>query len=179
MNIKKGRFISNYGLECNNDFDVFFVKHLDEIEAMDINQLELVLIHVTTNGNDCTEIRKNGLLDLKRVLQEKAERSMFLNDRGINFDIQSKVMHINGKTFDADYEEYKNLYGSDEKAKVLYKIGHKIYYDYQVNGFCFADIYDYGTIHKAPEFLFTLSEFGQETAGIDDGWEKITKPYVV
>ena len=48
-------------LECNNDFDVFFVKHLDEIEAMDINQLELVLIHVTTNGNDCTEIRKNGL----------------------------------------------------------------------------------------------------------------------
>ena len=153
-------------LECNNDFDVFFVKHLDEIEAMDINQLELVLIHVTTNGNDCTEIRKNGLLDLKRVLQEKAERSMFLNDRGINFDIQSKVMHINGKTFDADYEEYKNLYGSDEKAKVLYKIGHKIYYDY-------------GTIHKAPEFLFTLSEFGQETAGIDDGWEKITKPYVV
>lgn len=61
MNIKKGRFISNYVLECNNDFDVFFVKHLDEIEAMDINQLELVLIHVTTNGNDCTEIRKNGL----------------------------------------------------------------------------------------------------------------------
>ena len=180
LNIKKGRFISNYVLECNNDFDVFFVKHLDEIEAMDINQLELVVIHVTTNGNDCAEIRKNGLRDLKRVLHEKTELSMFLNDRGINFDIQSKVMHINGETFDVDYEKYKNLYRSDEKAKVLYKIGHKIYYDYQVNGFFFCrDIYDYGTIHKAPEFLFTLSGFGQETAEIDDEWEKITKPYVV
>lgn len=30
---------------------------------MDINQLELIVFHVTTNGNNCTEIRKNGLRD--------------------------------------------------------------------------------------------------------------------
>ena len=89
-------------------------------------------------------------------------------------------MYIKGKTFDVDYEKCKNLDRADEKAEALHKIGHKIYYDYQVNGFFFCrDIYDYGTIHRAPEFLFTLSEFGQETAGIDDEWEEITRPYVV
>lgn len=180
LNIKKGSFISDYVLECNNDFDLFYKKHLDEIEQMDINQLELVVIHVTTNGNDCAEIRKNGFRDLKRVLQEKTELNMFLSERGISFDVPSKVMYINGKTFDVDYEKCKNLDRADEKAEALHKIGHKIYYDYQVNGFFFCrDIYDYGTIHRAPEFLFTLSEFGQETAGIDDEWEEITRPYVV
>ena len=31
-------------IECNNDFDTVFEKHLGKIERMDINQLELVVI---------------------------------------------------------------------------------------------------------------------------------------
>ena len=62
----------------------------------------------------------------------------------------------------------------------MHKIGHKIFYDFQVNGFLFSrDIYDYGTIHKAPEFLLTLSGFGKETAKVDDDWEAVSEPYVI
>lgn len=80
LDMKKRDLISDYILECGNDFDIFFEKHLSEIERMDINQLELVVIHVTTNGDGCAEIRKNGLRNLKKVLQEKTELSTFLNE---------------------------------------------------------------------------------------------------
>lgn len=114
------------------------------------------------------------------MLREKTDLSTFLNNRGIRFDIPSKMMYVKDEAFDIDYKKCKDLDRATKQEEALHKIGHKIYYDYQVNGFFFCrDIYDYGTIHRAPEFLFTLSEFGRETAGIDDEWEMITKPYVV
>ena len=176
----KEDLISDYILECNKDFDAFFELHLSEIEHMDINQLEMIVFHVTTNGDECAEIKKNGLRDLKKVLQEKTELNTFLCDRGIRFDIPSKMMYINDKVFDIDYTKYTDLDKATKQEKVLHRIGHKIFYDFQVNGFLFSrDIYDYGTIHKAPEFLFTLSGFGKETATVDDDWESVSKPYVI
>lgn len=69
---------------------------------------------------------------------------------------------------------------SAKKEEALYKIGHKIYYDFQVNDFFFCqDIYDYGTIHRAPEFLLTLSGFGKEVASNASEWEELSQPYVV
>ena len=61
LNIEKGNLVSDYRLECNSDFDIFAEKHFAEIESMDIDQLELVVFHVTTNGDGCAEIKKNGL----------------------------------------------------------------------------------------------------------------------
>lgn len=180
LNIKKGDLISDYILECNKDFDTFFERHLSEVECMDINQLEIVVFHVTTNGDGCAEIKKNGLRDLKKVLQEKTELNSFLCERGIRFDIPSKMMYVNDKAFDIDYTKYTDLDRGAKHEEALHKIGHKIFYDFQVNGFLFSrDIYDYGTIHKAPEFLLTLSGFGKETAKVDDDWEKVSEPYVI
>lgn len=180
LNIKKGNLVSDYILECSNDFDIFVEKHLDEIESIDIDQLELVVFHVTTNGDDCTEIKKNGLWDLKMVLQEKTELSTFLNKRGICFDILSKTMYVNGKAFNIDHKSYTNWDRMTEQVDSLYNIGRKIFYDYQINGFLFSqDIHKYGTIHEAPEFLLTLSEFGKETAIVNKEWAAISKPYVI
>lgn len=180
LDIKKGDLVSDYILECSNDPDVFVEKHLDEIENIDIDRLELIVFHVTTNGDDCAGIRKNGLRDLKKVLQDKTELSAFLKDRGICFDIPSKMMYVNGKAFDIDYKKYTNLDRVDKQKEALYKIGHRIFNDHQVNGFLFSrDIYDYGTIHNAPEFLLTLSEFGKVTAGVDDAWAAFSRPYVI
>lgn len=180
LNIKKGDLISDYMLECNNDLDIFVEKHLNEIGSIDIEQLELVVIHVTTNGDDCTEIKKNGLKDLQKVLQEETELSVFLKERGIWFDIPSKIMYVDGKDFDIDYKRYTNWDRMIDQVDALYNIGRKIFYDHQVNGFLFSrDIYDYGTIHNAPEFLLTLSEFGRKTVGVDDSWAAVSKPYVI
>lgn len=180
LDIKKGDFIFDYILECNNNFDIFFEKHLDDIEHIDINQLELIVIHVTTNGDKCAEIRKNGLKDLKKVLQEETELKTFLGDRGIQFDVPSKTMYVNGKPYDIDYEKYEDLDRISQRKESLHKIGHKIYYDFQVNGFFFCqDIYRYGTIHRAPEFLLTLSSFSSNTSRIDSEWEEFSQPYVI
>ena len=117
---------------------------------------------------------------MKKVLQEKTELSLFLCERGIRFDIPSKMMYVNDKAFDIDYTKYTDLDRAAKHEEALHKIGHKIFYDFQVNGFLFSrDIYDYGTIHKAPEFLFTLSGFGKETAKVDDDWETVSKPYMI
>ena len=178
--MKRGDFISDYVLESRNDFDTFFVRHLKEAERLDIDQLEFVAIHVTTNGDDCAEIKKNGLKDLQKVLQEETELSMFLKKRGIWFDIPSKIMHIDDKNFDIDYKKYTNWDRMIKQVDALYSIGRKIFYDHQVNGFLFSkDVYDYGTIHEAPEFLLTLSEFDRDTVGINDEWAAASKPYVI
>lgn len=81
LDMKRGDFISDYVLESRNDFNVFFERHLKEAERLDIDQLELVAIHVTTNRDGCAEIKKNGLRDLKKVLQEKTELSTFLREK--------------------------------------------------------------------------------------------------
>lgn len=180
LNIKKGELVSDYILECNNDYEIFAEKHLDEIESIDIDQMELVVFHVTTNGDGCAEIRKNGLRDLKMVLQEKTKLSAFLNERGICFDIPSKTMYVNGKAFCIDHKSYTNWDRMIEQVDSLYNIGRKIFYDYQINGFLFSrDIHNYETIHEAPEFLLTLSEFGEETATVNEEWATISKPYVI
>ena len=180
LDMKRGDFISDYVLESRNDFDTFFVRHLKEAERLDIDQLEFVAIHVTTNGDDCAEIKKNGLKDLQKVLQEETELSMFLKKRGIWFDIPSKIMHIDDKNFDIDYKKYTNWDRMIKQVDALYSIGRKIFYDHQVNGFLFSkDVYDYGTIHEAPEFLLTLSEFDRDTVGINDQWAAASKPYVI
>lgn len=180
LDMKRGDFISDYVLESRNDFDTFFVRHLKEAERLDIDQLEFVAIHVTTNGDDCAEIKKNGLKDLQKLLQEETELSMFLKKRGIWFDIPSKIMHIDDKNFDIDYKKYTNWDRMIKQVDALYNIGRKIFYDHQVNGFLFSkDVYDYGTIHEAPEFLLTLSEFDRDTVGINDEWAAASKPYVI
>lgn len=180
LDMKRGDFISDYVLESRNDFDTFFVRHLKEAERLDIDQLEFVAIHVTTNGDDCAEIKKNGLKDLQKLLQEETELSMFLKKRGIWFDIPSKIMHIDDKNFDIDYKKYTNWDRMIKQVDALYSIGRKIFYDHQVNGFLFSkDVYDYGTIHEAPEFLLTLSEFDRDTVGINDEWAAASKPYVI
>ena len=180
LDMKRGDFISDYVLESRNDFDTFFVRHLKEAERLDIDQLEFVAIHVTTNGDDCAEIKKNGLKDLQKLLQEETELSMFLKKRGIWFDIPSKIMHIDDKNFDIDYKKYTNWDRMIKQVDALYSIGRKIFYDHQVNGFLFSkDVYDYGTIHEAPEVLLTLSEFDRDTVGINDEWAAASKPYVI
>lgn len=82
--------------------------------------------------------------------------------------------------YDIDYDKYKDLDVLSRRKNQLHKIGHKLYFDYQVNAFFFCrDIYQYSTIHEAPEFLFTLSSLNEETTGIDTKWKEICKPYVV
>lgn len=170
----------DYVVNFNSDIDMFLEKHLNKIKHLNLNKLEIVVFHVTTNGDECADIKKNGIKNLQAVLQEETELSNFLRKKGIRFDITSKIMYINDKSFNIDYTRYTELNTWGKHKEVLREIGRKIFSDFRVNGFLFNnDIYNYSIIHEAPEFLDTLSKLGKETAGILQEWKSITRPYVV
>lgn len=181
LDIKQGDLIEDYILKCNNDIDMFFKAHIEEIERIDLNKLELVAIHVTSNDDNCRSLKKHGLRNLKLVLSGKTEMSRFLSAEQIQFDIERKQMFIQGKEYNIDYQKYLNMAHKSKEEDRLERIAHKIYFDYQVNGFFFnSNIFSYGTsIDKHPEFLYTLSEFNKATKGIDEKWDKLNQGYVI
>lgn len=178
--ISDKKLFCDYIVKCNSDFDMFIKKHSNKIKHLDLNELEIVAFHVTTNGDKCDDINKNGIRNLQAVLQEENGLSKFLYNKGIRFDIPSKIMYVNDKAYSIDYTKYTELNVLVKHKEVLREIGRKIFSDFRVNGFLFNnDIYNYSTIHEAPEFLDTLSKLGKETSGILQEWESITRPYVV
>lgn len=180
LHIKRDEFIETYIIECHNDFDTFYEKYHSIIEKIDVENLEIVAFQVTSNSNDCADIKKYGLRNLQWVLSNDTELNRFLDENHIRFDIEKKLMHIDDISYDVDFEKYRNLDVISKRGEQLYRIGHKLYYDFQINAFLFCkDIYDYSTIHETPEFFYTLSSLNEVTKGIDKKWKKICKSYVV
>lgn len=182
LDISGEDLIDEYILKCNKDLDCFIDKHLDTLQAIDINSVEFAVFHVTSNSNQCAEIKLHGIRNLQKTLSEPSELNLFLDSLGFKFDIQNKKMSINGKVHNIDYESYRNkkeaLTFQDKK---LENIARKIYFDHQVNGFFFSrDIFDYGTgIDKRPEFLLTLSAFNSPFDYLGDKWGEARNGYVV
>lgn len=172
--------IRDYALKCNRDLDCFMDRHLNTIKAIDMNSIEFGAFHVTSNSDQCTEIKQHGIRNLQKVLDGPSELKSFLNSFGFKFDIQNKKMISKGKVYNIDYESYKNetLTYQEEKLK---EIARKIYFDYQVNGFFFSrNIFKYGTkIDKRPEFLLTLSSFNLPFDYLGDKWSQNRRGYVV
>ena len=161
-------------------FDTFYEKYHSIIEKIDVENLEIVAFQVTSNSNDCADIKKYGLRNLQWILSNDTELNRFLDENHIRFDIEKKLMHIDDISYDVDFEKYRNLDVISKRGEQLYRIGHKLYYDFQINAFLFCkDIYDYSTIHETPEFFYTLSSLNEVTKGIDKKWKKICKSYVV
>lgn len=180
FNAEKEEVICEYLVECNHDSELFAERNSNKIKHLDLNELEIAAFHVTTNGDECADINKKGIRNLQAVLQEENGLSKFLYNKGIRFDIPLKIMYVNDKPYSIDYTKYTELDTLVKHKEALRKIGRKIFSDFRVNGFLFCnDIYNYSTIHEAPEFLYTLSKFGKETAGIMKEWKSITRPYVV
>ena len=180
LKIKKGEFVEIYCIECQNDFNTFYEKFRPLIDKIDIENLEIVAFQVTSCCDECEEIKQYGLRNLQWVLSNDTKLCRFLKENNISFDVERKQMYIGDIAYDVDYEKYKDLDVISRRKEQLHKIGHKIYYDFQINAFLFCkDIYDYSTIHEAPEFLFTLSSLNEVTKGIDTKWKDISKTYVV
>ena len=149
-------FIRDYIHDCNKDLDFFLMKHLDAIKAIDIDSTEFIVFHVTSNSNQCAEIKQRGIINLQKALTESCELSLFLKDYGFQFDIQNKKMIMKEQIYDINYGSYQDRKEKlSLKEKKLQNISRKIYSDYQINGFFFSkNIFKYGTyIDRRPEFL--------------------------
>ena len=159
LGITGEEFIEKYIVDFQKDAEEFMEHYFEKIEAININELEIVALHVTSNSDECKAIRKSGICDLKKVLSESSELKSFLEEKDVLFDIENKKMMLDGQEYSIDYDAYcraeDKLNYRDEKLK---DIGRKIYFDYQINGFLFTrDVKDYGTdIHEMPEILLAF-----------------------
>lgn len=135
---------------------------------------------MTSNDNKCDDIKRNGLHNLQWVLSNDTVLNKYLKKYKISFDIGNKLLYIDGDRYDIDYEKYKDLDLISKRKEQLHNIGHKIFYDFQINAFLFCeDIYEYSTIHEAPEFLFTLSNVNKYTRELYETWKNNCETYVV
>lgn len=182
LGITGEEFIEKYIVDFQKDAEEFMEHYLEKIEAIDINKLEIVVLHVTSNSDECRAIKKSGICDLKKVLSGSSELKSFLEENDVLFDIENKKMILDGQKYSIDYDAYcreeDKLNYRDEKLK---NIGRKIYFDYQINGFLFTrDVKKYGTdIHEMPEILLTISQFNSSIAEKVKMWKNTREGYVI
>ena len=138
LQIKQGELIEIFVIKCHNDFDTFYDKYRQVIEKLDIENLEIVAYHVTTCNDECKEIKQYGLRNLQWVLSNNTGICRFLKEHSISFDIKRRLMYVGDACYDVDYEKYINLDMISRRKEQLHKIGHKLYYDFQINAFLFC-----------------------------------------
>ncbi|MFX4263149.1 hypothetical protein ACOBQJ_13255 [Pelotomaculum propionicicum] len=181
FNITGPAFIDEYIIQCNNCFDEFWEKHLDYIDSIDIDSIQYMAFHVTSNWDECAGIKANGIRNLQEVLSEKNELTNLLLKYGVQFDVDNKILINGDKIIDINYAKYREKYDLSSYEQKIQGVAHKIYYDYQVNGFfSHHDILHYGTeIHIQPEFLSNLSELLPHICEAVNIWRKKSKGYIV
>lgn len=174
-------FINQYIIECNSSIDEFIYKHLDYIDSKDINSLKYTAFHVTSNWNECSEIKTDGIKNLQKVLSEQSQLRALLLSYGVEFDITKKNLIATKKIIDIDYDKYCGQYGLSSYEKKIERVAHKIYYDYQVNGFFSNNnILNYATeIHTRPEFISNLTELLPYLKNAENYWRERSKGYII
>ena len=122
-----------------------------------VNDLEMVITHVTTSGNRCASILKDGILDLRSAYQKRdSELRIFLESKGIDILLDSNCLKYSGKYYDISFEDCPRDNESEEYA--AWSVGRKFYYDFTVCGFFSINgnrPYD-GNVHRRPEILWDL-----------------------
>ena len=181
LEMQSDNLIMEYLVECGKDIELFWERHKHRLDKLDLQDVHFVAFHVTASLDDCQEIKKSGIRDLQYVLSHNTMLSRLLNRGDITFDIENRLMSVNGVVFDIDYEHYKGRRFLTPEEKHLDSIAHRIYYDFCVDGFWVNDdIEGYGTdIHERPEFISKLIKMSPKAERLDTFWRSKSKPYKI
>lgn len=163
-----------------NDLDGFNEKYFKEIVDIDIENLEIVAFQVTTSDDECEDIKKNGLRNLKWVLSNDTGMNNYLSKYGIRVDVDNRSLYTAGDTYNIEYDKTKDTDLLTDEEQLLQDVGYTVYNDYQINAFLSCKkIFDYSVVCKAPEFLFRLSELNKDTKEMYINWTNNHEPFVV
>ncbi len=181
LKLKPEELVMEYLVECTEDVDLFVERNRHRLKDMDIHDVHFIAFHVTASLDDCAEIKENGIRDLQYVLSHNTKLTKKLNHIDIKFDIKKRLMYVDGKCFNIDYEHYRKCRVFTSEEKQLEAISHRIYYDFCVDGFWANEhIEGYGTdIHKRPEFISKLIELSPKAKKLDAFWRDKSKPYKI
>lgn len=68
LNMTPDEFITEFTIESEGDFELFWERNIQRIQNIDISQLRILAFHVLGSLDCCEEIKKNGLWNLQMVL---------------------------------------------------------------------------------------------------------------
>lgn len=160
IDVNENRKIMSFIAENKDSPCVYkkFCKQLNiNFENLNISNVALKVIHVTTNNNNCEEISKLGLLNLQDTIKLDTQLSRYLKQHGIDINVEKEIITYAGNIYSKSDLNNMNRF-SNEYDNIRYTF-RKIYDDYQVNGFiCYDDPLDYGgQVNYRPEILCNLS----------------------
>lgn len=87
LKVNEEELIGDYILECHSDPNEFYERYRAVIEKIDIENLEIVAFQVTSNDNQCDDIKRNGLHNLQWVLSNDTVLNKYLKQYKISFDL--------------------------------------------------------------------------------------------
>ena len=169
------RQITKYCASHKDNYDIegfFSLLGLSEHSLLDF-EIYITSLHVTTDKDNCSSLKKYGLLNLQQALIKDTPLRAYLEDFGVFIEIDKKQIKYHDKVFDVS-KEYNGI------NKPIDWIIYKLYRDFQVNSFFYSDnVLKYGGgIRRRPEFLYNLAEFLGEP-NIEYDWIKDTNCYVI
>lgn len=171
-NINEKRKIISFISENKENPCVYkkFCKQLNvNFDNLDISNVVLKVIHVTTNNNNCEELKSLGLLNLQDTIKLNTQLSRYLKQHGVVIDIEKEIITYAVHSYSiSDLTKYNKFSSEYDKIKYTFR---KLYDDYQVNGFiCDDNPVDYGGgVRYRPEFLYNLSSL-LENKSIEQDW---------
>ena len=144
----------------------------------ELNDLEMVVTHITTSSEKCRQIRQHGIVDLVKAYEfANSELRQFLENYEIYIDIGARRLTYKKRVFDISYGKCPPY--CDIEAHAAWSIGRKFYYDFTVCGFLSIsenDVYG-GWVHCRPEILSDIDALlGTRLA---DEWEAFKEAYAI
>lgn len=161
-------------LDCEELYCEMIKKFHIDFEKIDLDIIEIKSIHITTGCDDGKSILDNGLLNLREAIKRDTPMRRFLNNKGIEIDIENKMIRYKGKELLIEDNSKKSW----EENDFVY---HKLYEDYLINGFhCDEAPIKYGgNVAYRPEFISSLGKFVKNENIQYDWANKFTQCYIV
>lgn len=152
--------------ETGIDKDVYLKRYNEDINAINLSNVLIKAFHITSSGNECKNIRNDGLQCLQDVLRNpNSELTTFLREYGITLNVDQEETLLRNYRIPISLRRMQQIYS-------------KIYAQPWVCAFLFCDGADYFEHSHRPEILCEI-ENALCIRGIVRKWEKETRSYCV
>ncbi|MFO1444469.1 hypothetical protein KDN24_14920 [Bacillus sp. Bva_UNVM-123] len=151
------REISKYIANNKDSYDINEFLQLFQITDEQLLSSELIMtsLHVTTNNDECSSIKKYGLVNLQQAILLNTPLNKYLQNHGVQIDLEKKQIHHKGEIYDIA-KGYRGILGRGSAEWVSFKL----FEDYQINSFFSCEnVLNYGgNVNENPEFVYNLAK---------------------
>ncbi|MBE6161893.1 MAG: hypothetical protein E7158_06730 [Firmicutes bacterium] len=164
-------FISKNSHSCDNLSEKLIKENNIDIKLLDISNLYLKVIKVTTNGDNCESIKKYGLLNTQEAIKKDTYLARYLKSKEIEIDFEAESINYKGRVY------YRAKEINRKVGLCFTKLFSKSHYP--INAFIYSDNpLDYlGRVRERPEIIGNLADAFD--GSIEKDWIKNTKCFLI